>query len=187
MPYLAVEQVEAVGDVCQGQMMRMGYPYVSVHKFVRLDSSPLKIARSKRSLVSKPGWYTHGWSRPILTGNFVAFVQNNWAEVNSPWLIEEMKEYEVHLTARGKERMEHSEDSHDDRIMAAAMAVFCPQDLRLLAERAKVRPFEGEALPQIDVSPYTHRINIKTGRSSSTLTMDDVLYGTARDLERFAR
>jgi len=189
MPYLAVEQVEAVGDVCQGQMMRMGYPYSSVHKFVRLDSSPLKIARAKMSQATKPGWYTHGWSRPILTGNFVAFVQNNWAEVNSPWLIEEMKEYEVHFTSRGKEKMEHSEDSHDDRIMAAAMAVFCPQDLRLLADRAKVRevPEQG-ALPQIDISPYRgQQINIRSGRRTSTLTMDDVIYGTAADLERFAR
>jgi hypothetical protein len=186
MPYLAVEQVEAVGDVCQGQMMRMGYPFSSVHKFVRLDSAPRRIAKQKRSQMTKPGWYTHGWSRPILTGNFVAFVQNNWAEVHSPWLIEEMKEYEVHYTERGKERMEHSEDSHDDRIMAAAMAVFCPQDLRLLAERAKVRSVAPEIQIPIDLSPYRGQVlNIKT--HGTPITMEDVVYSRPSDLDRFAR
>jgi hypothetical protein len=192
MPYLAVEQVEAVGDVCQGQMMRMGYPFASVHKFVRLDSSPAKIAKAKRSHMTKPGWYTHGWSRPILTGNFVAFVQNNWAEVNSPWLIEEMKEYEVHLTARGKEKMEHSEDSHDDRIMAAAMAVFCPQDLRLLAERAKVRPGPATMLPRLDLTPWGGHSERYAGvgkrdGNTTTMSLQDMLTSSRRDLDRFAR
>jgi len=188
MPYLTVEQVEAVGDVCQGQMMRMGYPYAAVHKFVRLDSSPKRIAKQKRSQSTKPGWYTHGWSRPILTGNFVAFVQNNWAEVNSPWLLEEMKEYEVHYTARGREKMEHADDAHDDRIMAAAMAVFCPQDLRLLAERAKVRHVHTEALPPIDMGTYGgHTINLSSQRQTSSINLEDVLWYGQNDLERFTR
>jgi hypothetical protein len=188
MPYISVEQVEAVGDVCQGQMIRMGYPYASIHKFVRYDSSPKKIANQKRSHVTKPGWYTYGWSRPILTGNFVAFVQNNWAEVNSPWLLEEMKEYEVHYTARGKERMEHSDESHDDRIMAAAMAVFCPQDLRLLADRAKARIVQSNVLPAIDTAAYTGtRINLRTSREAASFSMDDVLYNPETALERMAR
>lgn len=186
MPYLAVEQVEAVGDVCQGQMMRMGYPVASVHRFVRLDSSPKRIAKQKRSLMTKPGWYTHSWSRPILTGNFVAFVQNNWAEVNSPWLLEEMKEYEVHYTASGKEKMEHSESGHDDRIMSAAMAVFCPQDIRLLAERAKARILDDDALPPIDMGDYRGTTVNTSGRQSTSISLDDVLY-MGRDLERFSR
>jgi len=185
MPYLTVEQVEAVGDVCQGQMMRMGYPVSAVHKFVRLDSSPKRIAMQKRSQMTKPGWYSHGWSRPILTGNFVAFVQNNWAEVNSPWLLEEMKEYEVHYTARGKEKMEHSEDSHDDRIMAAAMAVFCPQDLRLLAERAKNRYVPENGLPPIDLGEW--RGNFISTRTPKVLSLDDVLYPSQDILQRFSR
>lgn len=187
MPYLAVEQVEAVGDVCQGQMMRMGYPYASVHRFVRLDSSPKRIARAKRSQMTKPGWYTHAWSRPILTGNFVAFVQNNWAEVNSPWLLEDMKEYEVHYTASGKEKMEHSDSGHDDRIMAAAMAVFCPQDLRLLAERAKARHVNDEALPPIDLGDYAGTVvSTKYNRQTTTISLDDIMYNS-RDLERYSR
>jgi len=164
----------------------MGYPYVSIHKFVRLDASPRKIAKAKRSMVTKPGWYTYGWSRPILTGNFVAFVQNNWAEVQSPWLLEEMKEYEVHYTARGRERLEHATDAHDDRIMAAAMAVFCPQDLRLLAERAKARIVETDVRPPIDLGPYAQKINIDTG-IGTTMSLEDVLHTSQRDLERFAR
>lgn len=179
MPYLAVEQVEAVGDVCQGQMIKMGYPYTSVHKFVRLDSSPRRIAKQKRSQMTKPGWYTHGWSRPILTGNFVAFVQNNWSMVESPWLLEEMKEYEVHYTARGREKMEHSDEGHDDRIMAAAMAVFCPQDVRLLMERSRVRYMPGEEeLPDINLQPYQGpTVNTRDMRDRSTITLSDLIYG----------
>jgi hypothetical protein len=186
MPYAAIEQVEAVGDTCQLQMMRMGYPLHCFHKMTRYDSKPADIARRRRGRGVKIGWFTHGWSRPILVGAFVAYAQNGWLRINSPWLIEEMKEFEVHYTAKGKERLEHSEDSHDDRVMAAAMATFCPHDMDVLAERSKNRHVEsGDYLRPLDIAPYTgHVIHAGELRDRRTLTLQDIIYGDTSSLRR---
>jgi len=150
-PYVTIEQVAAVGDTCQLQMAQMGYG--NFHRFSRLDNIPRKIMKLKKT-TNKRGWYTYGWSRPILTGHFVKFIRDGWATVNSPWLLEEMRHFEVHYTAGGKERMEHEEGQHDDRIFAAAMAIFCPHDMDVLADRSKKRIDEPAQLPRVDLSDY---------------------------------
>jgi hypothetical protein len=147
-PYVAIEQVAAVGDVAQSQMQRMGYS--NFHRMVRYDKKNIgKLKRQSRS----QGWFTYGWSRPILTGHFVHWVQNSWAEVESPWLLDEMRHFEIHRTAAGKERMEHEDDEHDDRIFAAAMAIFCPHDMDTLAQRSKKRSVVAAGLLPLDLSP----------------------------------
>ena len=115
---------------------------------IRYDSKDLKKSKSKKS-----GWYTSGWSRPMLTDGFVIAVQNGWYVVNSPTTIWEMDHWEVHLTAMGKSKFEHSSEATDDGIFANAMATFCPNDLNALAKRSK-RRIEwggGERLPDIDI------------------------------------
>lgn len=173
-PYVSIEQVASVGDTCQLQMAKMGYS--NFHRMSRYDSAPKRIAKQKSSQHGKRGWFTYGWSRPILTTNFVHFVQNGWSQVNSPWCIAEMRDFEVHLTASGKERLEHSDESHDDRIFASAMAVFCPQDMRSIAERTKKRSLESTALPQIDLAPYSGQvITSRQMREGRVLTIDDIV------------
>ena len=150
-PYVAVEQVAAVGDVCQAQMARMGYS--NFHRMIRYDKKNLaKLKKQSRSM----GWFSYGWSRPILIGHFVHWARNHWADINSPWLLDEMKHFEVHYTSGGKERMEHEDDFHDDRIFAAAMAIFCPHDMDKMAQRSKKRIVETDAggLPKLDLTPY---------------------------------
>lgn len=177
-PYVSIEQVAAVGDTCQLQMGRMGY--TNFHRMARYDSAPRKIMRQKHGQGAKRGWFTYGWSRPILTGNFVHAVQNGWAEVNSPWLIEEMKHFEVHYTAAGKERLEHEEGEHDDRIFASAMAVFCPHDMDVLAERSKKRIVESAALPRIDLAPSAGFVVSAAERAQNSIaTLDDLIYPDA--------
>lgn len=185
MPYVAIEQVAAVGDTCQGQMMRMGYPVNCFHVFTRYDLTPRQIAVRKKSKSAKRGWYTYGWSRPILTGYFVQCAQNGWIEINSPWLIEEMKQFETHITATGKERLEHEEGGHDDRIFAAAMGAFCPHDQDIVAERSKKRIAEATALPPVDIAPYAGQtISSRELKESRTLTLTDILYGDTSSLRR---
>lgn len=184
-PYVSIEQVQAVGDTAQLQMARMGYS--NFHKMPRYDGSPMRIRRQKRGPTAKRGWYTFSYTRAILTGNFVHSAQNGWAEINSPWLIEEMKHWEVKITASGKEKLEHEEDYHDDRIFAAAMAIFCPHDLDVLADRSKKRFVEQTALPPVDVTPYRGQvINSADLHARNTLTLDDVIYQDSR-LERLSR
>lgn len=189
LPYMCIEQLAAVGDICQLQMIRMGYPLRCFHKMTRYDGSPNRIIRQRRAPeATKLGWFTGSWSRPILTGNFVQSAQNGWARINSSWLIEEMKAFEVHTTARGKERLEHSEDSHDDRIFSAAMAIFCPHDLDVLAERSKKRMIEpeGGAMPPISIAEYAPGITVSASAMKQTRTLDlqDILYSGGRDLRR---
>ena len=140
----------------------------------------------KKSKGAKRGWYTYGWSRPILTGYFVQCAQNGWIVINSPWLIEEMKQFETHITATGKERLEHEEGGHDDRIFAAAMGAFCPHDQDIVAERSKKRLLDlASTLPPVDIAPFTGQtINASDLRDTRTLTLQDILYSDTSTLRR---
>ena len=179
-PYVAIEQVAAVGDTCQLQMRKMGYS--NFHRMVRYDSKKVRKSRAV-----KLGWYTWGWSRPLLTGNFVHSVQNGWAEVNSPWLVEEMKTFEVHVTKSGKEKFEHEEGEHDDRIFAAAMAIFCPHDMDVLAERSQKRITVPTALPPIDLGEYRGQVvSAMQLREKSVPSVEDIVYSDSA-LERYRR
>lgn len=184
MPYLTVEQIEAVGDVCQLQCIKMGWPVKAVHHFTRLDSAPNRIIRQKKS-PTKLGWYTNSWSRPILTGNFVQSAVNGWAEINSPWLIEEMRHFEVHETSTGKEKYEHEEGEHDDRIFAAAMAIFCPHDMDTLADRSHKRNVDPGSLPAIDLTPSRGTvISSRSLKESLDASLESVLFIDAQ-IERY--
>jgi len=147
-PYVAVEQVAAVGDTCQLQMGILGFH--RFHKMIRYDSNPKDMKRSKSR---KRGWFTHAWSRPILTDGFVTLVQNGWYVVHSPYTMREMSQWEVHYTTTGKDKFEHSLESTDDGIFANAMAAFCPNDKRSMAQRS-AKSFTGTPktkLPPLDV------------------------------------
>jgi hypothetical protein len=175
-PYVSIEQIASVGDVAQMQMAKMGYN--NFHMMGRYDDK--NPAKSKRRS-HKRGWYTSGWSRPILTGEFVHWIKNNWSKVNSPWLLEEMKTFEAKVTRTGREKMEHEDGAHDDRVFAAAMAVFCPHDLDPMAQRSKRRSIDTDTLPTLNLQPYQpHTYNISTLAPSETL--EDLI---SADLDRY--
>lgn len=179
-PYVSIEQVAAVGDTCQLQMRKMGYS--NFHLMSRYDDKNPTKRRTRKS-----GWFSFGWSRPVLLGNFVHWAKNGWAEINSPWLIEEMRHFEVHSTRAGKEKMEHEEDEHDDRIFAAAMGVFPPHDLEPMAERSQRRIDEAGGLPPINMGEYRgHVISSSQMNEKRVATLDDILYADSR-LERLSR
>jgi hypothetical protein len=173
-PYVSIEQVAAVGDTCQVQMAKMGYH--NFHRMSRYDSSLSKIMRQKAGGSAKRGWFSYAWSRPLLTGNFVHSARNGWAEINSPWLIDEMKHFEVHVTRTGKDKLEHEEGEHDDRIFGAAMAIFCPHDLDVLASRSQKRtPASVAALPELDVRPYADTLPFSSLKETIAPSLDDML------------
>jgi hypothetical protein len=177
-PYVSVEQVAAVGDTCQLQMSKMGY--TNFHLMSRYDDK-----RPNKKRARKRGWYTYGYTRPLLTGNFVHSTRNGWAVVNSPWLIEEMKTFEVHVTSTGREKLEHEEGEHDDRIFAAAMAIFCPHDMDMLADRSKKRIAEASALPPIDMTPYQGpMVSSASLRETAVRSIDDLVFSSTA-LERY--
>jgi hypothetical protein len=153
-PYVSVEQVAAVGDTVNISMRALGY--TNFHRMRRYDTVAKK---NKRINAHKEGWFTFGWSRPILTGHFETLVKNGWFIVNSPYTLYEMDHWEVHLTAAtGKAKYEHNIDCTDDGIFASAMAAFCPRDMKGLAERSSKRPRAEDKtkLPKLDFSPSPH-------------------------------
>jgi hypothetical protein len=150
-PYVAVEQLMAVGDTVQLQMSNMGYS--RFHKMTRYDSEPRFMRKSQSR---KRGWFTTMWSRPMLTDGFVTFVINGWYVVNSPWTMYEMDHWEVHLTAGGREKKEHSAECTDDGIFANAMCAFCPNDRQTLAKRTAKRLGDPRSnLPKVDLGNET--------------------------------
>jgi hypothetical protein len=178
-PLIGIEQLLSVGDVCQKEMKRLGYPAGRFFNFGRYDGKRLKQPTNKQ------GWFTTGWSRPILIGNFVHGVKNGWYVPNSPWTIEDCRNFEVHFTASGKKRMEHSSKSNDDAIFASSISTFILHDTDTLANRSKKQFRESPAsLPNVDLTPYSGlSFNPKIGKDAmrGDLTIDDII----RERERY--
>lgn len=180
-PKLAVEQIASVGDVCQNELRKLGYPVGRMHRFGRYDGIKTK------QLTNKVGWFTTGWSRPILTGHIVHAVKNGWYLLNSPWTIEECRQFEVHYTGAGKLKLQHSTESWDDGIFASAISYFIVHDMDSLADRSKrqFRVAESIALPPIDLTPYQPgEIFPTASKLVRQLSIDDVIRGNV-GLERF--
>lgn len=169
-PKLAVEQIASVGDVCQNELRKLGYPVGRMHRFGRYDGL------EQKQLTNKIGWYTTGWSRPILIGHIVHAVRNGWYIPNSPWTIEECRRFEIHYTDSGKEKLEHASDAWDDGIFASAISYFIVHDMDSLAERSK-KQVRGEseliALPPLDLRPIGNWVSPYGGPRE--LTLDDII------------
>lgn len=182
-PMFAVEQIASVGDVCQKEMKRLGYPTGRFFDFGRYDTRALK------SRTNKQGWYTTGWSRPMLIGNYVACIRNGWYVLNSPWTIEDCKEFEVHKTTTGKEKWEHSSEGFDDAIFSGAISTFIIHDKDTLADRSKNQRRGIEStLPPIDIGEPgglrlrtkpipTHGVYPKYNPYERNLNLDDIVRG----------
>jgi hypothetical protein len=127
----AIEQIRGPGDTCQHQLKMMGFN--NHHKPRRYDGKKIK-----ESAGSKEGWYSNGWSVPMLMSRFQEAVNGEWYLPRSRWLIEELRSLERHETG-GKSKMEHRSGQHDDRVRAAAVSYFTAHDFDILTERAQKR------------------------------------------------
>jgi hypothetical protein len=126
-----IEQIQGPGDTCQHQLKMMGF--FNHHIPRRYDSKKIKDDSTK-----KEGWYSSGWSVPILTTRFVEAVNGGWYEPRSRFLIEELRTLERHETA-GKSKMVHRSGHFDDRFRAAAQSFFTAHDMDVLTDRAQKR------------------------------------------------
>ncbi|MGH7184474.1 MAG: LAGLIDADG family homing endonuclease [Nitrospiraceae bacterium] len=181
-PYCGIEQIAAVGDTCQVQLRRMGYPTGRFFRFGRYDGLELNKKSSQ-----KVGWYTVRWSRDLLIGYMVHAIKNGWYKPNSPWLIDECRTFEIHFTTTGKEKMEHSSTAHDDEIFGSAISTFINHDLDTLADRGnrKLMPKQETEIPDIDLLPNDGlRVNPDQILRVSHLTVDRVQIERAL-LDRF--
>lgn len=179
-PWCGIEQIAAVGDTCQVQLRRMGYPLGRFFRFGRYDSVELNKKSSQ-----KVGWYTVRWSRDLLIGYFIHAIRNGWYKLNSPFTIDECRTFEVHYTTTGKEKMEHSSTGHDDGLFGNAIATFINHDLDTLAERGnkKLMPHDEDEMPEISITPFMGmKMNPDTPAAVGTL---EELMLKRRQMERF--
>ncbi len=179
-PWCGIEQIAAVGDTCQVQLRRMGYPLGRFFRFGRYDSVELNKKSSQ-----KVGWYTVRWSRDLLVGYFIHAIKNGWYKLNSPFTIDECRTFEVHYTSTGKEKMEHSSIAHDDGMFSNAIATFINHDLDTLAERGnkKLMPASEDDMPDVSISPnYGLRMNPNALPSVGNI---DQIMAQRREIERF--
>lgn len=126
-----VEQVRGPGDTCQHQLKMMGFN--NHHKPRRYDGKKIK-----ENSGNKEGWYSNGWSVPMLMARFQEAVNGGWYIPKSRWLIEELRTLERHETG-GKSKMEHRSGQYDDRVRAAAQSYFTSHDFDILTERSQQR------------------------------------------------
>jgi len=169
-PLVGIEQLMSVGDVCQKEMKRLGYPAGRFFNFGRYDSK-----NKLKQLTNKQGWFTTGWSRPILVGNFVYVVKNGWYILNSPWTIEECREFEVHQTSTGKAKLEHSSTSHDDSIFASGISTFILHDMDTLADRSKKQSRVGADMPTLNLGAYNGLVVNETRGGIREATLAEIL------------
>ena len=180
-PYVTVEVLASVGDMCLKDMANMGYSHF--HMMSRYDG---KNPRRDKAMARKRGFFTGAWARVTLTTSFATWAKNLWLHINSPWLLEEMRTFEAKVTATGREKLEHEDGKHDDRIFAAAMACFAPHDLEPNAERSKKRSFNPSTLPPLNLQPSrpSNVFNPRDMQQSDIATVDDLAF-TMDQMERY--
>lgn len=153
-PRIIIEQKRKFGDSCYHALKLHGFR--NHHKFRRYDIKTLRVIQTTHS---PEGWFTNEWSRPMLLNAFKNAVENGWFEVNSRWLLEEIKGFEQSSTESGKTRMDHQQGKHDDRIFAAAMSYFTLHDMDVMAERAKKRYSKAQDEGyEVDYSPWVQSV-----------------------------
>jgi hypothetical protein len=143
----AIEQIRGPGDTCQHQLKMMGFN--NHHKPRRYDGKKIK-----ENPGTKEGWYSNGWSVPMLMSRFQEAVNGGWYIPRSRWLIEELRTLERHETA-GKSKMEHRSGQHDDRVRSAAQSYFTAHDMDVLTERAQQRAAPPKAKKERPKGPGT--------------------------------
>jgi hypothetical protein len=180
-PYVSIEQLASVGDMCQKDMSSMGYSHF--HMMSRYDG---KNPKRDKAVARKRGFFTGTWSREALTSYFAVCAKNLWLHVNSPWLLEEMRTFEAKVTATGKPKLEHEDGKHDDRVFAAAMACFCPHDLEAMAGRSKKRSVNPTALPPLNFQPSrpSNVFTPKDQMQTEIATLEDIVY-SYEQMERY--
>jgi hypothetical protein len=86
------------------------------HNWVRYDRKVIMEAAANRQL-----WYTNSWSRPLALDMLLDAINNGWLEINSPWFIEEMSDFELD---ENKLRLAAATGKKDDRLMSMAIVLF---------------------------------------------------------------
>jgi hypothetical protein len=140
-----IEQVRKAGDECQHQLKIMGF--LDHHPMHRYDGAG-NVVQTK---VTKEGWFTQPWSRPILIDRFTEAVNTGWLEIRDPVAVHQLPDFvRKYKGQEGKPFCEHTEGAHDDDLMSLAMAWTTLHDMDNTALRiaSKYKPPKKEIVQE---------------------------------------
>jgi hypothetical protein len=116
---LAVIETNIIGDAVQNQMMIRGYSnFYRQMDLTMIGDVGQQFNRKPRALKDRIGWRTDRLNRPKMISLFRKLVRDGNFKVRSPYLVKEMATLEYNVD---KQRIQASEDQHDDRVMGPAM------------------------------------------------------------------
>ena len=115
-PAMAAPEINRGGDAALMQIMQQGW----TNAYRRVELASL------RSVVSnyKLGWETTPKTRDQLIQWILFVVKGHWAQINSKYLLEELRDF-VTVQLQRKIRLEAGAGAKDDRIFAFIIALVC--------------------------------------------------------------
>lgn len=102
------------GEATQLELRKMGWR--NFHTWERYDNRKMRMSHS-----NKIGWWTNSWSRSMMMDLLIKMLRDGWADINSPWFVQEMQDLERDEVRQSLRAMG---GGHDDRIMAFGIVLF---------------------------------------------------------------
>lgn len=141
-PKMVVE-VNRNGESTQLELRKMGW--TNFHVWIRYDAKKIRATHSQ-----KIGWTTNAWSRPMMMDLLVKAFRDQYIDVNSPYLVDEMSDLEA---TEDRQSLRAAYGGHDDRIMATGIVLFSMHALELKGTQRNLMRERGENRNQHKVYP----------------------------------
>ncbi len=133
----AVIECRGSGDSVQLEMRKRGW--TNFHPWVQYDNRRIRPDQG-----AKLGWFTNQSSRELMLDAFMTAANDNWLEIRSPWLVDEMASLS---RDEGKQSFRAEYGAHDDRVMGISMVLVSLHILDLQGFRA--RKLAGDSMQSI--------------------------------------
>jgi hypothetical protein len=109
------------GEVVQNELRKRGW--VNFHPWVRYDTKQIQKHRAH-----KLGIVTVYWFRSMLVDWVTKALRDGWIDINSPWFVEEMEDWERDWDSQD---MKAAYGGHDDRIMGLGFILLSLYDTEI--------------------------------------------------------
>mgnify|MGYP000862448490 CR=1 FL=1 len=124
---LAAIEMAADGRTAQNEIFKRGWPNI----YIRQKSDQRKVTPFEQPNL---GWDTNQSTRAILISWIQNFVKRHQVVINSPWVLDELRDFVMHVTrardgSMGQIKVQAGRDAHDDRIMALAIGLVTGHEL----------------------------------------------------------
>lgn len=124
---LASIEMAADGRTAQNEIFKRDWPNI----YIRQKSDQRRVTPYEQPNL---GWDTNQSTRSILVSCIQTFVKRHQVIINSPWVLDELRDFVMHVTKSrdggvGQIKVQAGRDAHDDRIMALAIGLVTGHEL----------------------------------------------------------